>query len=222
MVSHLPQRLRYTALGDRLHKLSNVMQMDSREDFYRSFISQFKKPEDIVIGGTEPSSLFTQPNLWPKVSDFREMMMYFDTKTYLPDDILTKVDCASMEVSLEARVPLLDHRVVEFAWNLPLEFKVRDGQSKWLLRQVLYRYLPREMMDRPKMGFGVPIEQWLRGPLRDWAEALLDPNLLQTQGYFDPVPIRTMWDELQTGKRRWHEPLWTILMFQAWLEAQNT
>lgn len=221
LVSNLPKRFRYPALGDRLLKLADVMPMESEDEFYRDLISHFKTPEDIVIGGTESSNLFKQPEQWPEVSDFRERMMYFDTKTYLPDDILTKVDRASMAVSLEARVPLLDHRVVEFAWKLPFEYKFRDGQSKWLLRQVLYRYLPREMMERPKMGFGVPIEHWLRGPLRDWAEALLDPKLLREQGFFDPVPIRKMWNEHQSGERRWHSHLWNILMFQSWLEAQN-
>lgn len=221
IVSRLPPRFRYPALGDRLLKLADVLQMNSREDFYKSFVSHLKVPEDIVIGGTEPQNLFNEHDKWPKVSDFRERMMYFDTKTYLPDDILTKVDRASMAVSLEARVPLLDHRIVEFAWQLPLEYKFREGQSKWLLRQVLYRYLPREMMERPKMGFGVPIEHWLRGPLRDWAEALLNERLLREQGFFDPAPIRKMWEEHQSGKRRWHYHLWDILMFQAWLEAQT-
>lgn len=221
LLSFLPKQLQIPHLADRLPKLADVVKEASGESYYHRLVSHWKTPGQLVLGATEPKTLFNHPEQMPKLTDFREQMMYLDSLTYLPDDILTKVDRASMAVSLEARVPLLDHRVVEFAWKVPMSLKYRDGKGKWLLREVLYRYVPRELMERPKMGFGVPIEHWLQGPLRDWADALLDEKRLREEGFFDPAPIRKMWEEHASGKRRWHYYLWDILMFQAWLENQR-
>ena len=222
MFSFLPKRFQISHLVDRLPKLAGLVKVKSGEAYYHRIMSHWKEPDQLVLGAIEPQTLFNRPEQHPKLAGFREQMMYLDSMTYLPDDILTKVDRASMAVSLEARVPLLDHRVVEFSWKVPMSLKYRDGKGKWLLREVLYRYVPRELMERPKMGFGVPIDQWLRGPLREWGEELLDEKRLREEGFFDPAPIRKMWEEHVSGKRRWHYYLWDVLMFQIWLEAAGS
>jgi asparagine synthase (glutamine-hydrolysing) len=181
--------------------------------------THWKHPTDVVIDGFPPATIFSQHQQWADRGNLLEEMMYVDSVAYLPDDILVKVDRASMGVSLEARVPLLDHRVVEFAWQIGPDLKVRNGQSKWLLRQVLDRYVPRNLIERPKVGFGVPIDSWLRGPLREWAEELLDERRLKNDGFFQPQPIRNKWAEHLSGQSNWHYDLWDVLMFQAWLAS---
>jgi asparagine synthase (glutamine-hydrolysing) len=208
--------------GDKIYKLAAVLGLDGPEQIYLHLVSHWRHPESLVAGGREPPTPVTDPTRWARVPGAAEHMMYLDLLTYLPDDILVKLDRASMGVSLEGRVPLLDHRVVEFAWRVPLWMKVRNGQSKWLLRQILYRYVPPQLIERPKMGFGVPIDRWLRGPLRGWAEELLDPRRLRADGYLDPEPIRRTWTEHLSGRRNWQYHLWDVLMFQAWLDETAT
>ncbi len=216
----VPRGMREPHPGDKLHKLADVIGTESADDFYWRLVSHWKSPERIVLDGREASTILTDRTYWAQLPDFTQRMMFLDLITYLPDDILTKVDRASMAVSLEARVPLLDHRVVEFAWRLPLSMKLRGGMGKWLLRQVLYKHVPKEWIERPKMGFAIPLDTWLRGPLREWAEELLGENRLRKEGFFDPAPIRNKWNEHLSGRRNWQYYLWDILMFQSWLEAQ--
>jgi len=208
-------------VGDRLHKLADILTVNSPEHIYRGLVSHWKQPEQIVIGAREPATAFNDESHWAGLADFFQRMMYLDALVYLPDDILVKVDRASMAVSLESRVPLLDHHVVEFAWQLPLAMKFKNGQGKWPLRQVLYKYVPQNLIERPKMGFGVPLDVWLRGPLREWAEQLLDPQRLRDEGFLEPSVVGVKWSEHLSGKRNWQFYLWDVLMFQAWLESQK-
>lgn len=217
----LPAKMKHMSVGDKMHKLAEVLQVSEPVDMYQNLVSHWKYPHEVVIGGHEPSTALIDNSNWPNVPDFTHRMMHLDMETYLPGDILTKVDRASMGVSLEGRIPLLDPRVIEFAWRIPLSMKVKGNQGKWLLRQVLYKHVPQRLIDRPKMGFSVPIGEWLRGELREWAEALLDESRLNREGYFHAAPIRDKWREHLEGSRNWQYYLWDVLMFQAWLEAQN-
>ena len=206
---------------DAVHKLARVLGAKSSDALYTGLASQWSVPEAVVVGATAvPPTIISDAGAWPSVQDFAHKMMFLDLVTYLPDDILAKVDRAAMAVSLETRLPLLDPRVIEFAWRLPLSMKVRGTVGKWMLRQVLYRYVPRALVERPKMGFGVPIGVWLRGPLRDWAEGLLDESRLRAEGFFDPRPVRARWAEHNSRAFDRQNDLWNVLMFQAWLDEQ--
>lgn len=212
----IPRRLAMGTLDERMGKLAGVIGAADDEDLYRRFISHWGDDETVVIGaGGDPG---LQPPGGEGLPTLAERIMLRDATRYLPDDILVKVDRAAMAVSLETRVPLLDHRIFEFAWRLPLEMKIRNGRGKWILRQLLYRHLPRELVERPKQGFSVPIDFWLRGPLRDWAESLLAEERLRREGFLDPVAVRRKWQEHLSGRRNWQQPLWNVLMFQAWRE----
>jgi len=208
--------------GDKLYKLVDKLAgTGDLNNFYYHLVSEWKNPMDLVIGAIEPENLISKRDDWPSFSNHEHLMMYLDSMTYLPDDILCKVDRAAMGVSLETRVPFLDHRVLEMAWQLPLNMKIHQEQSKWALRQLLYKYVPMEMIERPKQGFGIPLGQWLRGPLRDWAENLINPLRLTQEGYLHPESIQKKWTEHLSGKRNWEHQLWSVLMFQTWLESQQ-
>jgi asparagine synthase (glutamine-hydrolysing) len=211
----VPPRLRPPQPGEKLHKVAGMLGHDGPQAIYKRLIT-LCEPETLLVSGREPKSPLSDESAIRDLPDFPAWMQFVDTVTYLPDDILTKVDRATMAVSLEGRVPLLDHRVVEYAWTLPLSLKIRDGKGKWALRQVLRRYVPDSLVDRPKMGFGVPIDSWLRGPLRDWAEELLSPRKLAADGILRPEPVTALWREHLSGRRSNHYQLWVVLMFQAW------
>ncbi len=212
----LPEGRRPRQPGDKLHKLAGVLAARDPDALYRRLVSHWTDPDAAVRGGREPRGLVWDPAVAAAVPGFVARMQYLDSATYLPDDILAKVDRASMGVGLEARVPLLDHRVVEFAWRVPMAQKIRNGQGKWLLRQMLYRHVPKALIERPKSGFAVPLDAWLRGPLRAWAEDLLSETTLRSEGFFDPETIRACWREHLSGSRNNQQKLWNVLMFQAW------
>jgi len=209
-------------LGDKAHKMAFRMKtVNSLDDLYRSLVTEWPVEVAIVKGSSSLATQIDNAGFVLGISESEHRMMLWDTLTYLPDDILTKVDRAAMGVSLETRVPFLDHRVAELAWRLPLNMKIREGVGKWALRQVLYNYVPRQLIERPKAGFGIPVGQWLRGPLRDWAETLLDEKRLEQEGYLNPEPVREIWEQHLSGRHDWTVRLWTVLMFQAWLEENR-
>jgi asparagine synthase (glutamine-hydrolysing) len=214
-------KLRVDGFGYRMLRMADRLGCATPQQLYRHLMSHWLAPMKVVVGGHEPSTLLGDAPATRNLDQFTEQMMLLDILTYLPDDILVKVDRASMAVALEVRAPLLDHRVLEFAWRLPLALKLRDGRGKLVLRRLLSRYVPEKLFERPKSGFGVPIYHWLRGPLRDWAESLLDEQRLEREGYLNPMPVRSVWQSLLTGRTEWEyggELIWSVLMFQAWLE----
>lgn len=215
-----PRSISQINFGEKLHKAGIALAARDIDELYLGFVTHWE-PEKLIVDNKEPTTcLRGYPPLLHGLSGLQRMMA-LDAITYLPDDILVKVDRAAMGVSLETRVPFLDHRVVEFAWKIPQSMKLHDGISKWILRRLLYRYVPATLVERPKMGFGVPIDTWLRGPLRDWAEALLNENRLRREGFFNPELIRVKWLEHLTGRCNWQYLLWDVLMFQAWLDEQT-
>jgi asparagine synthase (glutamine-hydrolysing) len=207
-------------IGDKLMKAATVLGSVDIVDLYQQLVTHWDDAESVVLGARQVEPIIQDRSAHPRTTDAISDMMALDLLTYLPDDILVKVDRAAMSVGLETRVPMLDHRVIEFAWRLPLSLKIRHGLGKWALRQVLYRYVPRELIERPKLGFAMPISAWLRGPLRDWAEAQLSPERLRREGIFDVAAVRQKWDEHLRGDRDWQYRLWCVLMFQGWYEAQ--
>jgi asparagine synthase (glutamine-hydrolysing) len=212
-------------LGDKAHKLAaRLRTVNNIDDLYWSLVKEWPHDLTLVIGAGSSDEDFSSPDSrMPEGASLspEERMMFLDTITYLPDDILCKVDRAAMACSLETRVPFLDHRVVEMAWRLPLHMRIRGNQGKWALRQVLYKYVPRELIERPKSGFGIPVGIWLRGPLREWAETLLNPQRLAAEGYLNARVITRIWQEHLSGRRDHTAKLWAVLMFQAWLEHNN-
>ncbi|MDB4483484.1 asparagine synthase (glutamine-hydrolyzing), partial [Akkermansiaceae bacterium] len=217
----VPSRFRVRRPGANIRKLGELLSHTTCSKFYRGVVSHWQNSsEDLVIGaqGGDVGILDFENQLPAGGMTFEESMMYIDTVTYLPDDILTKVDRASMAVSLEARVPLLDHRIVDFAWSLPHDFKVREGESKWILKQVLEKYVPRSFFERPKMGFAIPLGEWLKNDLKDWAEEMLDKESMLADGYINPEPVHQLWGQHKEGKVDWSDKLWSVLMFQVWLK----
>jgi asparagine synthase (glutamine-hydrolysing) len=218
----IPRRLRFPNPADKVYRVADLLRVASYDQLFYESISHWKEPSSVVLGGCEPVTLLTDRSQWADLPDPISLMLYLDLVTYLPDDVLAKVDRASMGVSLEVRAPFLDnHNLLEFAWRLPMNMKIRNNQGKWILRQLLHKYLPSGLIERPKMGFGVPIDAWLRGPLREWGESLLDEARLRREVLFNPTPIRRKWNEHLTGQRNWQYQIWGVLMFQAWLDEKG-
>ncbi|WP_027720792.1 asparagine synthase (glutamine-hydrolyzing) [Maridesulfovibrio zosterae] len=214
----LPSALQMRLPGQKLHKLSDVMAARSESDYYKFLTSNWFNPDQVVNSANEFEGPFQNSSMQPNQDNLTAWMQYMDAATYLPDDILTKVDRAAMATSLETRAPFLDHEVVEFSQRLPMHLRIQNGQGKYALRQILYKYVPRELIERPKMGFGIPIDSWLRGPLSEWAEDLISPDRLERDGYFNVGEVRLAWNEHRLGTKDNQYRIWNILVFQSWLD----
>ncbi len=212
----VPRRACERVSGYRIRRFADSLETLEPAAFYQNQVSKWNATQNLVLNARECPLPFAAPRHIPPEWGVIQSMVYFDLLNYLPEDVLTKVDRTTMAVSLEARVPLLDYRLVEFATKLAMPLKIRGGQGKWVLRQILYKYVPQELVDRPKMGFDVPIKAWLRGPLKAWAEQLLRPKDLEEDGYFASELIRRKWVEHVDGRRDWSQLLWIVIMFQAW------
>ena len=200
--------------------MADIIKINNPQDMYLSLVSFWNNTEQIVLNSSEPMSTPRDYDNWVENLDDRENMMFLDTISYLPDDILTKVDRSSMAVSLESRTPFLNHSLVELSQRIPIELKIKDGKGKWILRNILNDFIPANFIDKPKTGFGIPIAEWLRGPLKEWAEALIDSSRLKHDGYFNAELVTNMWDKHINKSRNYGHHLWSILMFQAWLEKK--
>ena len=216
----IPMGHGWVPLKAKARKLARWMGCRRPEELYVHRISRWLNPTAVTVvrGASEPATILTEPASWPQVPEFASRLMFADALSFLSENVLVKVDRAAMGVGLETRAPFLDHHVVEFAWRLPVSVKIRNDRLKWCVRRVLDKYVPKRLVERPKGGFSVPLAAWLRGPLKDWAEALLDERRLHVEGFFDPKPVRQKWNEHLSGHAQWDDHLWSILMFQAWLE----
>jgi len=214
----LPRQLRVRHPGEKIHKIAMLLKQSGERELYATLVRIWPNPIPL-LNGNSYDLVDDHKELWNLGNNFTERMTHLDTVTYLPDDILTKVDRAAMANSLETRVPLLDHRIVEFATQLPLSMKIHQGTGKWILRELLDRYVPRKLIERPKSGFGIPVGEWLKGPLQEWAEDLLSEQKLKNGGYFDVKQVRKVWEQHSSGKKNQQYQLWSVLMFQAWLDS---
>jgi asparagine synthase (glutamine-hydrolysing) len=218
----LPSSYRINNLGNKAYKMAyRLERVRNLDDLYRSLVNIWPEGKDIVKYSNKIPTMLDNANIVENISEAEHRMMLWDSLTYLPDDILTKVDRAAMSVSLETRIPYLDHRIAELVWRMPLHMKIRDGKGKWVLRQILNKYVPNELIERPKTGFGIPLGQWLRGPLRDWAEDLINEERLQSEGYLNSTLVRETWQQHLSNRYHWPLELWSVLMFQAWLDNVN-